>query len=145
MNVSNPAGFGVRFFALILDGILVSLVTGLISLAIYNEFFMESYSPLDWLVLIYHIILPVLWYGYTIGKRLLGIRIVKVNGENVGIGNMLMRHLVAGLVYALTLGIGVIVSVFMVAIREDKRAIHDFVAGTYVTYDSPDKLEEGVV
>jgi len=45
---------------------------------------------------------------------------------------MLLRDLVAGLVYSVTLGIAVIVSIFMVALREDKRSIHDFIAGTKV-------------
>lgn len=37
----------------------------------------------------------------------------------------------------LTLGIGLTISAIMVAIREDKRSIHDFIAGTYVTTDEP--------
>jgi uncharacterized RDD family membrane protein YckC len=48
-----------------------------------------------------------------------------------------MRYLVAALVYAITLGIGVIVSAFMVGIRKDHRSIHDFIAGTYVTSNKP--------
>lgn len=67
----------------------------------------------------------------------MGNRIVKVNGGNVGIGTMLMRTVVAGIVYVVTLGIGLIVSAFMVGVREDKRSIHDLLAGTYVTYDLP--------
>jgi uncharacterized RDD family membrane protein YckC len=49
---------------------------------------------------------------------------------------MLLRTLVSGIFYALTIGIGAIVSAFMVGIREDKRAIHDFIAGTEVVHDS---------
>lgn len=30
---------------------------------------------------------------------------------------------------------GLIVSIFMVAMREDKRSLHDFIAGTEVVYD----------
>ena len=48
---------------------------------------------------------------------------------------MLMRVIVAGLVYGITFGIGFIVSVIMVAVREDKRALHDFIAGTEVVWD----------
>ncbi len=63
----------------------------------------------------------------------MGVQIVKINREKLGIGTMLMRNLVGGLVYVLTLGIGLIVSAFMVGLREDRRAIHDLIAGTYVT------------
>lgn len=50
---------------------------------------------------------------------------------------MIKRDLITGLVYGLTLGIAIIVSACMVGIREDKRAIHDFIAGTYVSYNPP--------
>ena len=40
------------------------------------------------------------------------------------------------------LGIGVIVSAFMVGLREDRRAIHDFVAGTEVVWDLIEDYKE---
>jgi uncharacterized RDD family membrane protein YckC len=36
------------------------------------------------------------------------------------------------------LGLGLIVSAIMVAAREDKRALHDFIAGTEVVYVEKD-------
>jgi uncharacterized RDD family membrane protein YckC len=72
-----------------------------------------------------------------VGKRIVGIRIVKVNGERLGIGAMIMRSFVASLIYGVTLGIALIISAIMVGTRKDKRAIHDFLAGTYVTSDNP--------
>lgn len=92
----------------------------------------------DAISLLYSIILPVIWSGYTLGKRICGIRIVKMNGSKPGIGTMLLRVIVAGIVIAVTLGIAVIASAFMVGLRQDKRAIHDFIAGTYVTYEKPE-------
>ncbi|SMB93696.1 Peptidase family M48 [Desulfonispora thiosulfatigenes DSM 11270] len=89
------------------------------------------------LSLLYSLLLPIYWYGYTIGKRMFSIRIVKLNGEKIGIETMLMRILVASLIYIVTLGIGLIVSAFMMGFRKDKRAIHDLIAGTYVTYEKP--------
>ncbi|MDQ0252649.1 putative RDD family membrane protein YckC [Evansella vedderi] len=137
MEAQNSAGFWVRLGAAILDGIFISLVLGVISLIVYGQIFVDA-SPLDLLALLYYLILPVVWYGYTLGKRALGIRIARIDGEKVTIGTMLLRDIVGGLVYAVTLGIGLIVSAFMVGLREDNRAIHDFIAGTYVTYDPPE-------
>jgi uncharacterized RDD family membrane protein YckC len=34
----------------------------------------------------------------------------------------------------ITFGITTIISIFMVIFRKDKRAIHDFLAGTYVSF-----------
>ncbi|MBP2079272.1 RDD family protein [Oceanobacillus polygoni] len=134
---NNSAGFWVRLGAALLDGIILTITLGFVSLLIYNQFFMEGFSFIDILNALYFLLLPIFWYGYTIGKRALGIRIVRIDEEEVGFGTMFLREIVSGLVYVLTFGIGLIVSAFMVGIREDNRSIHDFIAGTYVTYEKP--------
>ncbi|KHF39964.1 RDD family protein [Halalkalibacter okhensis] len=137
MNVKNPAGFWVRLGAGILDSVILFIVLGFISLIFYGQFYMDRFSIIDTVNLLYYLFLPVFWYGYTLGKRALGIRIARIDGEKVGIGTMLLRDIIGGFVYAITLGITVIISAFMVGFREDKRSIHDLIAGTYVTYDPP--------
>ncbi|OIJ15505.1 hypothetical protein BKP35_00475 [Anaerobacillus arseniciselenatis] len=141
MLTSNPAGFWIRFFALILDGIFMFIVIGIIATIVYGQFYIERFTVLDTFDFLYHLLLPVFWYGYTVGKKVLGVRIARLDGEKVGLGTMLMRNVVAGLVYALTFGIAVIVSAFMVGLREDSRSVHDFIAGTYVTYNPPEELD----
>ncbi|MFZ0369057.1 MAG: RDD family protein [Halobacillus sp.] len=138
MEVHYPASFRNRFLASVLDFIIIFLVTGSISYFLYGVFYDgENYYPTDILGLLYTLLLPVLWSGYTLGRRLAGNRIVRIDGRKVGIGTMIVRVLVAGCAYALTLGIGLVVSAFMIGIREDKRAIHDFIAQTYVTTKEP--------
>ena len=44
--------------------------------------------------------------GFTVGKKIMGIRIVKVDGSKLGYGVMVLRVIVAGIIYVLTLGIG---------------------------------------
>lgn len=139
-NVNAPAGFWIRLGAGILDGIIVGITVSILSAILFGDFDYEN-NPLTILELLYAIIVPVIWRGYVIGKRLVGIRIVKLDGSDVGFGTMLMRVVVAAIVYLLTLGIGLIVSAFMVGLREDKRAIHDMIAGTYVTRLRPDEME----
>ncbi|TQR14168.1 RDD family protein [Psychrobacillus soli] len=135
----NPAGFWARFAAGLLDGLIIGIPLSFISYLIvgeWNETPLTSFGNI-----LYTIIVPVVWTGYTVGKRILGIRIAKVDGSKLGYGTMLLRVLVGGLVYFVTLGIALIVSAFMVGLREDKRAIHDLIAGTYVTYDLPEEKE----
>ncbi|MDC3418461.1 RDD family protein [Aquibacillus salsiterrae] len=138
LNVNNPAGFWNRFGSALVDGIILSIVISLISAIVYGGFKNEGYNPIDLLSALYYLIVPVIWSGYTIGRKVAGNRIVKLDGSNVTIGTMLMRYLVAGFVYIITFGIAFICSVFMVAIREDKRAVHDFIAKTYVTKNTPE-------
>ncbi|MFA1710941.1 RDD family protein [Peribacillus frigoritolerans] len=133
--MSDSVGFWKRLFAGVLDGIIVSAPLAIIFVVITGDWENEDFSTL--FNFLYMVIVPILWYGYTVGKRIVGIRIVRMDGKKVGIGTMLLRYLVAALVYAITLGIGVIVSAFMVGIRKDHRSIHDFIAGTYVTSNKP--------
>ncbi|MGM0880669.1 MAG: RDD family protein [Bacillota bacterium] len=127
------AGFWIRLGASLLDCLIVGLPLYLLSLLITGgdgrEFFTDVISFL------YSLLLPVFWNGYTIGKRICGIQIRKLDGTAPGLGTMLLRNVVGGLAYALSLGIAAIVSAFMVGLREDKRAIHDFIAGTEVVYN----------
>ncbi|MEB2491743.1 RDD family protein [Peribacillus frigoritolerans] len=129
--MSDSVGFWKRLFAGVLDGIIVSAPLAIIFGVITGDWENENFSTL--FNFLYMVIVPILWYGYTVGKRIMGIRIVRMDGKKLGIGTMLLRYLVAALVYAITLGIGFIVSAFMVGIRKDHRSIHDFIAGTYVT------------
>lgn len=136
--MNRPAGFWVRVGAAILDGIIIGIPIAIISYLVTGN--AEDSGISSTLNLLYTLLVPVVWSGYTVGKKIVGVRIAKVNGEKLGFGTMLMRTVVSGLVYLLTLGIGVIVSAFMVGLRQDKRAIHDLIAGTYVTYEKPNDL-----
>lgn len=129
----NPAGFWIRFAAVLLDAVIIGIPLNVVSYFITGDWEGDPItSIIEMLILT---ILPVVWSGYTIGKRIFNIRIVKINGQKLGIVAMLMRNLVAGFVYVITLGIGLITSALMISLREDKRAIHDFLAGTYVTHN----------
>ncbi|MEJ9230813.1 RDD family protein [Peribacillus butanolivorans] len=133
--MSNSVGFWKRFLAEVLDGIIIGIPLAVIFGWITGQWEDDNISTFG--VFLYTIFVPILWYGYTVGKRMMGIRIVRVDGKKLGIGTMLLRCLVAGIVYGITLGIGFIVSAFMVGLRKDHRAIHDFIAGTYVTSTKP--------
>ncbi len=135
MMINNPAGFWIRLGAAILDALIIGLPLAFIAYLMTGSF--EDNWLTGTLNFMYPLLVPIFWYGYTVGKKIVGVRIVKVNGEKLGIGTMLLRNIVGGLVYVVTLGIAAIVSAFMVGIREDKRSLHDMIAGTYVTYDEP--------
>lgn len=68
----------------------------------------------------------------TPGKRLLGLRVETTEGARLSIGRALWRH-VAGLASWLTLNLGHL----LVALRSDRRALHDLIAGTRVTAAGP--------
>ncbi|MBP3951845.1 RDD family protein [Bacillus suaedae] len=138
MYCQNSVGFWARLGATLLDGILLSIAMNFISSIFFGQYGRDEAFPFDLIDLLYYLILPIIWHGYTVGKRILGIRIVRVDGEKLGLGTMALRNIVAGIVYVVTFGVGIIVSAIMVGIRDDNRSIHDLIAGTYVTYDPPE-------
>jgi len=130
----KTAGFWIRLGAAIIDSIIIGILTAIISYNITGDSGDDNVRSI--LNFLYSLLVPIFWVGYTIGKRLCGIKIRKVyDNSPPGLGTMLLRNFVAGIVYTLTLGIGLIISAFMVGMREDRRAIHDFIAGTEVVYD----------
>lgn len=65
--------------------------------------------------------------GQTPGKRLLGIMVVNIHGERPSVVRSLLRT-VAYLLSALPVSIGFL----WVGFDRERRALHDWVAGTYV-------------
>lgn len=65
--------------------------------------------------------------GRTLGKRLVGVRVVGASGEPIGYPRALGRVLALALA-ALPLGLGLLVA----AGRRDRRGLHDLLAGTRV-------------
>jgi uncharacterized RDD family membrane protein YckC len=131
----RPAGFWIRFVALLLDGIFLSVFFSILR---FLGFPFEDWDD-SWLVqALYAMLLPLYWSGYTIGKRIVGIRITRMGteGDAPGFVPMLLRVLVSNLLYAITFGILIIISAFMIGLREDKRSIHDLIAGTQVVHSN---------
>lgn len=130
----EPGGFWRRLAATFLDG-LVFFPIYILLIAAFHVSKDTGDGITGVLQILYMLILPIVWTGYTVGKKAAGVQIVRVDGKKVTIFTMLMRVILGGLVHTLTFGIGYIVSAFMVGLREDKRGIHDFIAGTQVVRD----------
>lgn len=135
-EVTQPAGFLVRILAYLLDGLLVGIPIAVIGVTLWGVS-ADARWFVEFVLFLYFFFLPVFWSGYTVGKRILRIRIIKVNGEIVWLDTMFLRLFVSGLIYVLTFGIAFIISIMMLIIREDKRMIHDFLSGTTVTFKKP--------
>jgi len=66
-------------------------------------------------------------FGGTLGKLLLGIRVVDERGKNISLGRSIGRYF-AKYVSELTLGVGFL----MIAFTKKKQGLHDMMAKTYV-------------
>ena len=138
MIVARPAGFWIRAVAALVDfGVfaLVQLSFGLIGAKVWGAD-AESAATFKPLVSVFTVgfaaayttVLHALG-GQTIGKMLVGIRVIVDDGEPPPVGTALLRFLgyfASGAV--VTLGF------VMAGLRHDKRALHDLIAGTRVEW-----------
>jgi uncharacterized RDD family membrane protein YckC len=71
--------------------------------------------------------------GLTVGKWATGLRILRGNGSEIGIGRACLRHFVGYPLSFVTLGLGFVVAAFTLR----GRGLHDLIADTIVVRDAP--------
>ncbi|MGB8000118.1 MAG: RDD family protein [Anaerobacillus sp.] len=94
-HISNPAGMLPRFFGNLLDGLLLLGIALIFSL----NFNQSKPSIMDAVNLLYYILLPLLWVGFTVGKRIVGVQIQRVNGDRISLWTMVKRYLIPLFIY----------------------------------------------
>ncbi|CAM4264495.1 RDD family protein [Lacicoccus alkaliphilus] len=138
-----PAKLWQRFFARIIDGLIIGVpIVFILSFTVGYDFVIDPGANFIFNILMllivtaYMICLPAIWYGRTVGKRLMGIRLTHVDGTDVSWLTMFKRELFILVVYSATLGLFLLLSCVMMITRKDKRALHDLIAGTKVPDES---------
>lgn len=130
--VGRPAGFWLRFGALLVDGVAVGLPLAALNFVLTFVIPVETAALLGSLLgMVVGLGLPVVcWalWGRTPGKALLKIAVVAEgsNTPGIGFGKAIVR-LVGYVISCVILGVG-----FLMAAFGDKRALHDRIAGTRV-------------
>lgn len=144
-SLSNPtnnlpyAGFWVRFFAMLFDSLIISLIMMSISFTsstlnsswnLTNQGFVNILSFV--LVIFYEVIF---WTrdGATPGKKIFGVRVVKINDtkQDLTHGLTLSTAMIRYLGYILS-GVVLGLGFFWVAFSKTKQGWHDKIAGTVV-------------
>jgi len=130
------AGFWKRFLAVIIDTFMILTPITVLVGVIYGYDALkhpDQYPEAGWFQsALYAFIIIVFWLrsGQTPGKRALGLRVVSVKGLRlVTPFQAVLRYL------GYFLSLVSIVGFFLPLFREDKRALHDLIAGTLVISD----------
>lgn len=136
VNNFNYSGFWRRFAASIIDGLILSLIGIGISYSLgTNPFAEEAKTNLETIDRVLTLIVSVVyvllfWVNYdgaTPGKRFLGIKIIKENGEKLNYPSAFIRY-VGYWISSLPLFLGY----FWMLWDKKKQAWHDKLAGTIV-------------
>ena len=137
MVETRPAGFWIRALAAALDVAIFLLVQasyGALAHLVWGPQVRDAWAlaPTLWtftfvFAAVYTTVLHAL-FGQTIGKMIAGVRVVVgEDGVPPGFGASLLRY-TAYFASCVTFGLGYA----MAALRHDKRALHDLIAGTRV-------------
>ena len=110
------AGFWIRFLAAFIDALLFSIIALVVNRRL-GEF---SY--------IIYVVLMTKIYQATLGKMVVGIKVVSENSENLTWGQVILREIVGKFVSGMVFSIGYI----MVGFTERKQGLHDKIAKTLV-------------
>lgn len=133
--MENSAGFWIRLGARLIDLIVIGIIIFLFITIFPLDTQSRAVQSFEGLFsLLYYVLLPVIWTGYTLGKRALGIKILNDDGSDVNLVQMIIRDFLTPILYGVTLGLLAVVSAVMIGVRKDKKAIHDIFAKTKVVY-----------
>ncbi|HTD98618.1 MAG TPA: RDD family protein [Mucilaginibacter sp.] len=130
----NVAGLGERIIARIIDYALylaVFLLYSWLFKAIHSSSILWDYTFPEILFFVfyafYDIVCETFFNGQSLGKYIMKIKVVSLDGARPRFGQYLMRYIFRAVDFLLTLGVGAIVSV---SLTDNKQRIGDIVAGT---------------
>ncbi|MEX0719015.1 MAG: RDD family protein [Balneolaceae bacterium] len=120
----EPAGVGERVLAFILDGffmgvyyLVVIWIWGYLN-SIGSGEGAGSSTWISYLILVlpmmlYHLIIEILWKGYSLGKKIVGIRVVKIDGTRADLSGYLIRWIFRLVEITMTSGVLAFVTIIM--------------------------------
>jgi uncharacterized RDD family membrane protein YckC len=138
-------GFWIRFVAVFIDGLLMQGVRIPISLLVVGAVVSPFRNPgansmaftgaaltltaVTMLIAFLYEVAMIHFYGATLGKMAVGVKVVRTDGSGISWGISVARYFMK-IVSAFILAIGYIMAGF----DEEKRALHDRVCDTRVIY-----------
>ena len=132
----RPAGFWFRAVALAIDAVVCAVVQASFSglARLLGRSTAEGPESAGSTAFLFTLIFAAAYWtvlhavaGQTLGKSVVGVRVVGTDGALLTFGPSLLRYLASVLSLA-TCGFGFL----MAALRRDKRALHDLIAGSRV-------------
>lgn len=139
------AGFWVRFWAFLLDQVVLSSINSIFILSWFTFLGegVQTVGPFATLTFV-HAITFFIYYalmtkfiGKTVGKMVLGIKVVSDNGQPLSWKQMIFREGIGRLFYHLQIfSIPILLILYLfVAFVPTKRGLHDLIADTSVIHD----------
>ncbi len=163
--VAVPSGFWRRVAAFLVDVLVLAIPGWVIGWAFYEQLVRigQAGRLLGFAIALGYFALlnSSIGNGQTLGKRLLKIRVVDLQGATIPLHRSALRYLLLGLPYfcnglqvnqsslwlgillaAIVFGLGGGILYFFICNRNNRRTIHDFAAGTVVVRAEPEAVPQ---
>lgn len=133
------AGFWMRFWAYLLDLIVIGSINRMIINPIFRaldiplagEGIFSAVSILTAMVFYLYFVLMTKYFGQTLGKMVFGLKVVELSGERLSWGTVLFREWIGRFISAT-----IMVLYVVVAFTQKKQGLHDIFADTTVIHES---------
>lgn len=132
---------GDRIIGRLVDGLVIAAYVIAIVLVIGFGNIDRFFSINGWLVVLfalpiafYDLISEILLDGQSVGKKVMGIKVISLNGAQPSLGQYLLRWIFRIVDFSLS---GSLVAVIMVAVTEKKQRLGDMLAGTALVKTKP--------
>lgn len=125
-----------RLAAWLIDHFIIAPLVIMLTVAWFELY---SFAPTLWyeisrglmlayVVVILYMTIGIWLFGASIGKEIMGLRVVTVDGKRVGLGKTLLREVVGKFLCQATLFVGFAATLW----RPDNRGLHETISGTKV-------------
>ncbi|MET3683974.1 putative RDD family membrane protein YckC [Alkalibacillus flavidus] len=135
------AGFWMRFWAYVVDLIVVFAINGVILMPYrivtggdnVEIGFWTVAAILTTIVLYAYFVFMTKWFNQTLGKRIFGLRVIRQDREPLSWSDLVFREVVGRFFYRV-LGFTNLLYI-VVAFNPEKQGIHDMIGDTYVIHE----------
>ncbi len=157
-EIGPPAGFWIRFVAYVIDALVLCVpifIGGIVLYAIFADSWEDEAavsSIVGGAALLFLALIVIAWLyealltsgrrGATLGKQAVGVRIVAAGGAQLSFGRATARYFLKAMITPLVpFAIGYLLAAF----TSRKRALHDFMADTFVIRSAGDFQGETIM
>ncbi|WP_027964719.1 RDD family protein [Halalkalibacillus halophilus] len=135
------AGFWMRFWAYIVDLIIVFSINGLLIApyriltdgATYEIGFWTVAAIIHTIIIYGYFVLLTKYFSQTIGKRIFGLKVIREDGLPLTWSDLLFREVVGRFLHRV---LGITNALYLVvAFDDEKRGVHDMIGDTRVIHE----------
>lgn len=134
----KPAGFWVRFWAYLIDLLVISSISSIVIYPLFRIFGWDVqgttwYAPIGFLtsfIFYVYFVLMTKFFKQTVGKMIFGLRVVSLKDESVSFSTILFREWIGRFFSATILPL-----YWVIGFTPRKQGLHDFIADTMVIHE----------